>query len=91
MVMNNQNYNKYKNLIKKCLELNWAAHLTLTKNNEIIYYGRFKTEISLLEELPMKFYFLPRELNPFQPIVLFYKEASHLIFNANQMTGFYMK
>ena len=39
----------------------------------------------------MKFYFLPRELNPFQPIVLFYKEASHLIFNANQMTGFYMK
>ena len=67
------------------------AHVTLTKNNKIIYYGRFKTDISLSEELPMKFYFLPRELNPFQPIVLFHIETSHLIFSANQMAGFYMK
>ena len=29
--------------------------------------------------------------NPFQPIVAFHIETSHLICIANQMTGFYMK
>ena len=30
-------------------------------------------------------------LNPFQPSVAFHIVTSHLICNANQMTGFYMK
>ena len=30
-------------------------------------------------------------LKPFQPSVVLHIETSHLIFNANQMTGFYMK
>ena len=30
-------------------------------------------------------------INPFQPIVAFHKETSHLICSANQMTGFYME
>ena len=29
--------------------------------------------------------------NPFQPSVAFHIKTSHLIFNANQMTGFFMK
>ena len=30
-------------------------------------------------------------INPFQPSVVFHIETSHLICNANRMTGFYMK
>ena len=32
-----------------------------------------------------------RYLSPFQPIAVFHIELSHLIYSANQMTGFYMK
>ena len=32
-----------------------------------------------------------RDVDPFQPSVLFHIETSHLIFSTKQMTGFYMK
>ena len=32
-----------------------------------------------------------KKFDPFQPRVVFYIETSHLIYTANQMTGFYMK
>ena len=31
------------------------------------------------------------DINPFQPIIEFHMEASHLICGVNQMTGFHMK
>ena len=52
--------------------------------------------VGVLVGLYLIFVYMPKNkndstINPFQPSDAFYRETSHLICRANQMTGFYVK
>ena len=65
--------------------------LILTRKLELIdnIDDQYKEQIRLLSQLVSNFGSI--SVNSFQSSVAFHTETSHLISNANQITGFYMR
>ena len=75
-------------------EQNLEPSLSILQNQPMLLYERKSLRVDRVNFLEgsfwknLKCYGL---LNPFHPSVAFHIKTNHLIFNANQMTGFYMK